>query len=91
MTVVDEAIAYLQENSCKSTTTPDGVRFNSMAIRALKKQQPMLVNHEKTFWKYYHYCPACAEQLKVEALRFCDVCGQRLDWSNYELGLKYKK
>ena len=89
MTIVEKAIAYLQEQSCRDSTTADGVHFNSMAIRALQKTQPMLVNHERTFWRYTHFCPTCSEQLKIEDLRYCDHCGQRLDWSNYDLGLKY--
>lgn len=89
MSRVDSAIAYFQEASCKSTTTMEAVNFNSMAVRALQKTKPMLVNHERTFWRYTHYCPACAEQLRIENLKYCDHCGQRLDWSNYELGLKY--
>ena len=27
--------------------------------------------------------------IRIENLKYCDHCGQRLDWSNYELGLKY--
>ncbi len=89
MTMVESAIAYLQEQSCKESTTAEGVRFNSMAISALQKTQPKLVNHERTFWHYFHFCPNCSEQLRIEALKYCDHCSQRLDWSNYELGLKY--
>lgn len=87
--MVDKAIAYLQSIGCKNTTSYEETRLTVIAIQALRTRKPMLVNHERTFWKYYHYCPACSELLKAEALRYCNHCGQRLDWSNYELGLKY--
>ena len=91
MTMIEKAIAYLEELSCKSTTTAEGVHFSSMAIRALEKQNPMLVNHERTFWRYSHYCPRCSELLPREGLIHCDHCGQALDWSNYWEELKHGK
>jgi hypothetical protein len=85
----ERAIIYFHELSNRDDTTPEALHYYRRAVQALEKQVPMLVNHERTFWHYYHYCPACAEQLRIEALKYCDHCGQRLDWSNYELGLKY--
>ena len=31
----------------------------------------------------YYVCPKCKTTLEREFVRFCDRCGQRLDWSNY--------
>ena len=87
----NKAIAYFQEQQCKSTTTLAEMRFYNKAIYALGKREPRLVNHDKTFWHYYHYCPDCCEQLTMEGQRFCPKCGQALDWSNYMEGLKRGK
>ena len=76
----NKAIAYFQEQQCKSTTTLAEMRFYNKAIYALGKREPRLVNHEKTFWHYYHYCPDCCEQLTIEGQHFCPKCGQALDW-----------
>ena len=84
----NKAIAYFQEQQCKSTTTAVEMQYYSKAIYALGKREPRLVNHDKTFWHYYHYCPDCCAQLKIEGQRFCQRCGQSLDWSNYMEGLK---
>lgn len=86
----NKVIAYFQEQQCKSTTTAE-MQYYTKAIHALGKRDPLLVNHEKTFWKYYHYCPDCGELLTVEGQRFCPKCGQALDWSNYMEGLKRGK
>ena len=88
MTMIEMAIAHLQEENCKNTTTAESMHFNNMAIHALRRRSPMLVNHERTFWHYYHYCPDCCRQLTVEGQHFCPKCGQALDWSNYMEGLK---
>lgn len=32
----------------------------------------------------YPLCPRCARELEREYVRFCDRCGQRLDWGTYE-------
>jgi hypothetical protein len=84
----NKAIAYFQEQQCKSTTTAAEMQYYSKAIFALGKREPRLVNHDKTFWHYYHYCPDCCTQLQIECQHFCPQCGQALDWSNYKEGLK---
>lgn len=33
----------------------------------------------------YPICPRCDNTLEREYMRFCDRCGQRLDWENYDL------
>ena len=77
------AIVYFQEQSCKKSTSTEALHYYDRAIKALRKQDQMQVNHEKTFWTYKHYCPACSELLRVEGLNYCPYCGQKLDWSNY--------
>lgn len=88
MTEIERAIAHLQEESCKNTTTFKHVHLNNIAIEALRKRMPKLVNHDKTFWTYKHFCPTCSERLTSEGLRYCPYCGQKLDWSNYWEALK---
>jgi hypothetical protein len=87
--VVDKAIAHFKYGVSHDIFKSPVVQYSELAIAALEKTKPMLVNHERTFWTYRHYCPNCQDQLRIEALKYCENCGQRLDWSNYELGLKY--
>ena len=87
----NKAIAYFQEQQCKSTTTAAEMQYCREAIFALEKREPRLVHHEKTFWKYYHYCPSCGRQFAMEGEHYCSRCGQCLDWSNYMEGLKRGK
>lgn len=88
MTNPERAIIALQEENCKETTTFEHMHMNNIAIEALRKRVPKLVNHEKTFWTYKHFCPVCSELLRTEALEYCPYCGQKLDWSNYWEALK---
>lgn len=83
------AIVYFQEQSCKDSTTMEALHYYCRAVRALEKQVPKPVNHERTFWRYSHYCPSCSDLLDRESVKYCSNCGQRLDWYNYEAGLKY--
>lgn len=77
------AVLYFIERSRSPDAAEEELHYNTKAIWALEKQVAKQVYHEKTFWHYRHYCPACQEQLRVEAMKYCDSCGQRLDWSNY--------
>jgi hypothetical protein len=88
MTEIERTIAHLQEESCKNTATFEHVHLNNVAIEALRKRMPMLVNHEKTFWTYKHFCPSCSGQLFAEGVAYCEYCGQNLNWSNYWEALK---
>lgn len=85
----ERAILYFYEKAADSKATAEDLHYYNRAIYALEKQVPMLVNHERTFWHYTHYCPACECCLEKEGLKYCTDCGQHLDWSNYFAGLKY--
>jgi hypothetical protein len=65
------------------------VGYANSAVAALEKQMPALVKHRRTFWYYAHSCPACGVGFNKEGLNYCPQCGQALDWSDYEKGLKY--
>jgi hypothetical protein len=84
----ERAIVYFQEQSCRDDITTEALHYYCRAVRALEKQVPKMVNHEKTFWTYKHFCPECSEQFKIENFKYCPHCGQRLDWSNYWEALK---
>jgi hypothetical protein len=82
------AILYFQEQASKEDVTTEALHYYCRAVKALDKQVPKPVRHEKTFWTYKHYCPGCQEQFDTEALKYCPDCGQALDWSNYWEALK---
>ena len=84
----ERAIVYFQEQARRNDATVEDLHYYCRAVKALEKQIPKPVNHEKTFWTYKHYCPSCSDLLSREALKYCYNCGQRLDWSNYWEALK---
>jgi hypothetical protein len=89
MTTIDEAIAHFKYGISHDIFKPPVVDYASMAILALEKSKPKLVIHERSFWHYSHYCPSCNSYLEKEGLKYCPDCAQALDWSTYEMGLKY--
>lgn len=58
------------------------------AMEALKKQIPKKVVIDKNIY----LCPYCGANVETDCgddmldyrLHFCDNCGQKLDWSDYE-------
>ena len=58
-----------------------------MAIHVLEKQVPMKVKNSGERIPFEWYCPACGELLcddgyKDTDIKYCDQCGQALDWEN---------
>lgn len=47
---------------------------------------PKLVTEVRVFPERYPYgvCPRCKITLEREYQKYCDRCGQRLDWSKYD-------
>lgn len=88
MTLIQEAINHFRYGVTHDIFKPPVTRYANLAIVALEKQEAMLVNHDKTFWKYRHFCPSCSTEFAIEGLKYCNNCGQRLDWSNYHEVLK---
>ena len=88
MEIIKEAINHYTYGVTHDIFKPPVTQYANLAIVALEKQQPMLVKHDKTFWKYRHFCPNCSEEFQREGLKYCDNCGQHLDWSNYWEALK---
>jgi hypothetical protein len=82
------AIIYFREQSCRRDISDEAAHYYHKAIKALEKQTNRPVNHKKTFWHYYHHCPTCNALLARENVKYCDNCGQRLDWSSYWEALK---
>lgn len=85
---VKEAIEYLKKAQvCMARST--GMSANRplykafmLAIFALKKQIPMLVDTRKTQWGERDFCPICGCVIENCHSRFCIWCGQALDWSD---------
>ena len=51
-----------------------------MAIKALEKQIPKTVVFDGNEWT----CPHCNTPVLDVNIRWCDICGQKLDWSDEE-------
>ena len=78
---------------------PDGIEAIEIAIQALEKQmpkKPMRIERSAMGWEYMdYYCP-CGKFIGPEPhiksilekgeipVKYCDDCGQRLDWRDEE-------
>ena len=59
--------------------------YAEMAIKALEKQIPK----KPRFYAHNYYCSVCDNlvgnnEFEWKRFKYCDVCGQKLDWSNEE-------
>ena len=88
MEQVKEAIAHYSYGIAHDIFKPPVTVYANLAIAALEKMDAKLVKHNKTFWSYKHFCPKCSTILLRENIKYCDNCGQKLDWSNYWEALK---
>ena len=85
-----EAIKILQrdlEIQVKNKALTDGIEAVKFAIQALEKQVPMKVKNSGERIPFEWYCPACGELLcddgyKDTYIKYCEHCGQKLDWSD---------
>ena len=84
-----EAIKILQRDlqiQLENKALPDGIEAIQIAIQALEKQVPMKVKNSGERIPFEWYCPACGELLcddgyKDTYIKYCEHCGQKLDWS----------
>ena len=82
-----------------SFSNPQGIPLNTtkeelteairMAIQALEKQVPMKVKNSGERIPFEWYCSTCGELLcddgyKDTYIKYCEHCGQKLDWSDEE-------
>ena len=56
-----------------------------MAINALEKQMPK----KPRFYAHNYYCSVCDNlvgnnEFEWKRFKYCDLCGQKLDWSDVE-------
>ena len=80
-----------------SLNNPKGTPLNStkeelleaigVAVQALEKQVPKKAKNSGERIPFEWYCPTCGELLcddgyKDTDIKYCDQCGQALDWEN---------
>ena len=58
-------------------------------IRGYSYRYPMLVKEVIVFPELpneggYYFCPRCQTTMERDFMKYCDRCGQCLDWSQYE-------
>ena len=58
------------------------VEARNMAIKALEKQIPK--KPDFTADKEFALCPCCNGKGLLNKQKYCDNCGQKLDWSDEE-------
>ena len=69
-----------ENNDCKFTE--DDYKANEMAIQALEKQIPKKPDFTED--KEFALCPCCNGKGLLNKQKYCDNCGQKLDWSDEE-------
>ena len=75
----------------------DDVPVIKKYLHAMSYRRPMIVHSLVIFVgtpcrDSYYRCPRCHRTLEREFMQYCDRCGQRLDWSQWELAeVEYKK
>ena len=79
----NEAIKELQVGYLGDTE--DLVQAKHIAINALEKQ----IERKPRFYAHNYYCSVCDNlvgnnEFEWQRFKYCDVCGQKLDWSDGE-------
>ena len=61
-------------------------QYGKVAITALEKQIPKkTIDTEREYDGYYGICPNCRNVVNDDRdFRYCNMCGQSLDWSDTE-------
>ena len=79
----NEAIAEVRFNmstiGLKESSVKRVVKARDLAIKALEKQIPKKPDFTED--KEFALCPCCNGNGLADKQKYCDNCGQRLDWS----------
>ena len=85
MTEIEKTIKEISTNGLDEFVE---YKRKQVVINALEKQIPMKVVEERNIY----LCPNCGANAETDCgddmldyrLNYCDNCGQKLDWSDYE-------
>ena len=84
-----EAITILKRRAYRTTCYGDKVlehEENLVAIEALKKQTPTRPYKKRSYEGIYYMCESCGAYIIADYCvikpKYCNVCGQKLDWSD---------
>ncbi len=69
----------IEDKNSEHKFPEDDYKTNEMAIQALKKQIPMKPDFTED--KEFALCPCCNGKGLLDKQKYCDNCGQKLDWS----------
>lgn len=82
----NEAIAQVRFNmstiGLKESSIKRIVKARDLAIKALEKQIPKKPDFTED--KEFALCPCCNGNGLADKQKYCDNCGQKLDWSDTE-------
>lgn len=82
----NEAIAEIRFNmstiGLKEDSVKRVVKARDLAIKALEKQIPKKPDFTED--KEFALCPRCNGKGLLDKQKYCDNCGQKLDWSDEE-------
>ena len=88
-TRADTSIDSLEKLCNGLGVTPNELLLGSHAFDELTYRSPLAVTRIRVYqgrWGLdgYPLCPRCGITMEREYQRYCDRCGQYLDWSNYD-------
>lgn len=82
----NEAIAEVRFNmstiGLKESSVKKVVKARDLAIQALEKRIPKKPDFTED--KEFALCPCCNGKGLLDKQKYCDNCGQKLDWSDEE-------
>ncbi len=70
----------LEDNKNECKFTEDDYKANEMAVQALEKQVPKKPDFTED--KEFALCSCCNGKGLLDKQKYCDNCGQKLDWSD---------
>lgn len=85
--MIKEAIAHYDYGITHDIFSEPVTSYAKLSVEALNKMNPLPVNHEKYFYGVIYRCPTCGCTV-TEDESYCNKCGQHLDWTVPEKGLK---
>lgn len=80
-----EAIKFLKERIETANDYPELKEYGKalrVAVKALEKQMPNKPDFTED--KEFALCPCCNGKGLLNKQKYCDNCGQKLDWSDEE-------
>lgn len=82
VSLIQASIEQLERVSRSMASIGETEDYTEVAINALEKQIPKKPDFTED--KEFALCPCCNGKGLLDKQKYCDNCGQKLDWSDEE-------